>query len=1654
MRKITSFLMMVLFSVVAFAQGVRPITSLEELNNESVYTIKSSRTFLLYSEAFPNNLVTGNGRQVGSVDYEPTDTNQHFRIVKEDENFYLFSVGANKYVSQSGSYVATIEEAHVLTITESSHNAEHPWYMQIGDHGMNSQIPNQSNNGIILNTWTLHDDGNVYEIAEIDVTQIDPFETPYKRLYTTYESISGSIDVYALIDGENVGTSYANYKEDIAAYFIQKTEAVEAVILGYATQGGLAFVKSQFATTEDLNNFTAEYSHAYDSLINNTVARAMAEIENGYYVINSAVPFLATKSDTVFHTQESADEYNANEFLEPGMDGYVEAGDVKEIINTYIPTTKAVYAADANAKWADVKEDAAYLFWIERSNNDSVPTYHIINQYDKKSLKPIIQATNATFELCDTAEFVIDWYGVKTLESGEVPQIAIRSLIPGNPNAANLKDGYTTEKSFNYMHLGGHGYNETTQKGNASGNIVGWSGGALVSQFYLTPVDEATVQAWMAKLPSQKEIRAKVDFADSIAAAFPAQLEIAKDSVMAGLATTSADQFYSQYTTNDGQRIPSGKTIYDFLIDGNPNTYWHSRWEDGAVDWGVHYLQVEVAEPLKGEYKVILTRRANTNGDHITQLTVKGYNEEPTNETTFDDGDELGVIELPFTDLGETVVSTGFDATGYKYFRFYSLMTVRKGSANGGGVRGYWHAAEFSLAQNPHMETRYAVSQYQVRKKIADALSAAIEVWNKGAYNRNNTSLLNNKTFIDAYNAIVAAGKAWGSVYVDPTALRNAIDAAPTNLEALFPIGSNPGEWSNHDNINITSAIAEAKAYNESGAYTPAESDAHVKAIAESEINALASANKVQTGVWYRFAFPDESLFDTFGWDKTASKAVKSRIQETADSIEVYRSLWNKYAASGYSTSIYEHESTDGVKDTIRQYIPSIEQIDYKEDMGIFFFTKEELEEAGVTDADLFRFIQATDSTYMIQHKGSGLFLQGAWPCVLSAKPTFFDVKALGAGTNLIGWTDILGNRQNSYLHGQRSDGALVTWSTATLGSNSMMRIEATDEPVIEDELPTLFNKWMWPGRIYTYTYPVDITILNGAKAYSADLIEGESKQNVVLNEITEMPIKAGTPFVLIAEHYEEYISIDEITEQITEQLKQELGVRNLDQIYQQEVINQVNDMYAIVELEHGMEINTFEMTQNDLVGTMAKEMVPAGKAIVAKENGFAHTLTETLIPEFSAYITCDFDAKSPIVQTPIHVTYDNSTEPNPSEPLDNTMFAENTSVLTEGDFVLPILMNNTEPIISYEFEICLPQGFSFKKNTKGEYAISNAYPRVTDHKFVTTLSDNGNLKIAAYSMTNKPIRGYSGTVANITLIADKSLANGDYEISLNNIVMTKADAVSNFEIDRTVSIISILKDILGDINNDGNVNITDITQVIETWIQGLDDEETLAQTDLNNDGKINVTDISAIIKIYLEYSESSLAANDARKNVFKDRDNIMFAEPIKINAGETQEIKINLSNPNVNVVSAEFDLCLPNGFELAKDEHGCPEISLGSRLSEYEILSKENIDGTTKIAFYSMTNSPVIDKEGTILVVKIKATGQVTKGEYELHLTNQLLTNSDIKSVYCASTASAIHVEQETSIGVVGADISKQNIYDLSGRRTKAKKHGVYIVNNKKVVK
>ena len=140
------------------------VTDLSELSNDKVYTIRSARAFLLYSDSasITNNLCSSNGKKVGSVNYSLTDPNLQFRIEKQGDNYYLYSVGAEKYVSSNGSYEATAS----TVLKMENVGGSYPWKLMLGSNGMNSQDGGQTDSGIIVNGWTTTDAGNCYQIIE------------------------------------------------------------------------------------------------------------------------------------------------------------------------------------------------------------------------------------------------------------------------------------------------------------------------------------------------------------------------------------------------------------------------------------------------------------------------------------------------------------------------------------------------------------------------------------------------------------------------------------------------------------------------------------------------------------------------------------------------------------------------------------------------------------------------------------------------------------------------------------------------------------------------------------------------------------------------------------------------------------------------------------------------------------------------------------------------------------------------------------------------------------------------------------------------------------------------------------------------------------------------------------------------------------------------------------------------------------------------------------------------------------------------------------------------------------------------------------------------------------------------------------------------
>ena len=235
MKKI--FFMLVSFLCLAFAAQAQTVTDLSQLSNDKVYTLRSARCFLLYSDNVPGEICGSTGKKVGTVTRDNSDPAQLFRIEKNGSNYYLYSLGAEKYVSSNGSFTATATSALGMQNVGGSY----PWKLTIAGNGMNSQEQNQMDAGIVVNSWTTTDPGNCYIIEE-GVAPVSEFTVSV--LGTDDASAGVVINGAEYKDGATFSVDFVLKRSHL------KANAVEGKLASASISGSVVYVSYFDAATK------------------------------------------------------------------------------------------------------------------------------------------------------------------------------------------------------------------------------------------------------------------------------------------------------------------------------------------------------------------------------------------------------------------------------------------------------------------------------------------------------------------------------------------------------------------------------------------------------------------------------------------------------------------------------------------------------------------------------------------------------------------------------------------------------------------------------------------------------------------------------------------------------------------------------------------------------------------------------------------------------------------------------------------------------------------------------------------------------------------------------------------------------------------------------------------------------------------------------------------------------------------------------------------------------------------------------------------------------------------------------------------------------------------------------------------------------------
>ena len=416
----------------------------------------------------------------------------------------------------------------------------------------------------------------------------------------------------------------------------------------------------------------------------------------------------------------------------------------------------------------------------------------------------------------------------------------------------------------------------------------------------------------------------------------------------------------------------------------------------------------------------------------------------------------------------------------------------------------------------------------------------------------------------------------------------------------------------------------------------------------------------------------------------------------------------------------------------------------------------------------------------------------------------------------------------------------------------------------------------------------------------------------------------------------------------------------------------------------------------------------------------------------------------------PIVYNYKHKVTENTSK--DNFLYIDNCKFKKGEKQELAIKLRNTKPITSFQFELNLPEGFSLSINENKVYKAEIASQRSSTLKhdiFEISKLKSGNYLVICGSTTNETFVGNDGTAISLYIDVDENVTDGDYSFVLKNITLAcdNGDVFRTNEINATVVVRS---DIRGDVNNDQEVNIGDISCIANIVLGDIADSYNLKAADVNLDGDINVGDVAYTAEYIIN---GSFPNTTYKKNLYMLPNNMpMLSVPdFEMQTGNDYGTTISLTS-NGDITAFQFDMELPKGLRI-KREFGKECIVQGKHISDSHILEwaqQENTD--MRFMGYSLSNIAFNKGIENLISIELVADNDIMSGVYPIVLKNIVLATKT-QTVKLYDQIVYVSVNQTTSINNIIDKSTTEDVFNIQGIKLQNRQRGINIINRKKVL-
>lgn len=178
-------------------------------------------------------------------------------------------------------------------------------------------------------------------------------------------------------------------------------------------------------------------------------------------------------------------------------------------------------------------------------------------------------------------------------------------------------------------------------------------------------------------------------------------------------------------------------------------------------------------------------------------------------------------------------------------------------------------------------------------------------------------------------------------------------------------------------------------------------------------------------------------------------------------------------------------------------------------------------------------------------------------------------------------------------------------------------------------------------------------------------------------------------------------------------------------------------------------------------------------------------------------------------------------------------------------DYSVTVALDNYSSIVAFQTDVVSTKPFTLDANEVLKTERLNGLSVLVSPVNETTW------RVLLYSLNNTPISGNEGNLLTLTLHPkDEETDLLGATVSLNNILLSNTSGVNKNTSGLVSCELQMPPFVLGDVNRDGVINVTDVLAVISLIADGSSQEYERNAADINGDGEINVTDVLGLLEL------------------------------------------------------------------------------------------------------------------------------------------------------------------------------------------------------------